>query len=91
MAAHDRGPVRVELDGEGVMHLRGRLGDQCPVCPQCGQPIRLALDVTSFSIGIDHVLVHAHCLWRPEVFVEVGRRAAEVVAEEEQAPRRATG
>jgi hypothetical protein len=70
MRDHDPGPLRVQLAEDGVLHLRGLDGWPDPICPECGGAIRLVLDLMSWSVGHDHRLVHARCVWRPEVFAE---------------------
>ncbi len=72
---------RVELDEQGVLHLAGLAGAQDPVCPECRERIRLVMDVTSFVLGSDHRLVHARCLWRPEVLAEQALLSAVMIGE----------
>ena len=70
------------LDGAGVLRLTGL--DHDPACAECGRPIRLLLDVTSFVFGVNHALVHARCLWRPEVLHGEARLALEALPAEER-------
>jgi hypothetical protein len=69
------------IDQDGVLRLAGTLGVR-PICPECHEPINLALDLTSFTIGVEHELAHARCLWRPEVFEAEQERAAAALHDE---------
>jgi hypothetical protein len=64
----------VWLDDAGVLHLKG-LGGVEPVCPECGEPIRLQVDLASFVVSYDQRMVHARCVWNPEVFYVQGALA----------------
>lgn len=74
---------RARLDDDGVLHLEGIDGAD-PVCPECGTPIRLRLDLATFVVGRDHRLVHARCVWRPQVFYAEAERADAALAPEER-------
>lgn len=83
-------PLNVRLDDDGVLHLEG-VASTDPLCPECGERIRLPLDLVSFVVGRDHLLVHARCVWRPQVFQTEGWRAHESLAAEERRSRSRTG
>ena len=70
------------VDAAGVLRLQGLERD--PVCAECGTPIRVLLDVTSFVFGVDHALVHARCVWRPEVLHGEARLALEALPDAER-------
>ena len=70
------------VDAAGVLRLQGLERD--PLCAECGEPIRVLLDVTSFVFGVDHALVHARCVWRPEVLHGEARLALEALPAEER-------
>ena len=77
----DGAQPRVWLDDEGVLHLKGLAGID-PVCPECGEPIRLQVDLASFVVSYDQRMVHARCVWRPEVFYVQGAIAGMAADEE---------
>jgi hypothetical protein len=73
----------VWVDGDGVLHLKG-LGDVEPVCPECHEPIRLQVDLASFVVSYDQRLVHARCVWNPEVFYVQGALAGMAAPADDQ-------
>jgi hypothetical protein len=77
---------RLWFDGDGVLHVEG-LTD--PVCPECGEPIRLMLDLTTFVATTEQQLAHARCVWRPQVFYDQAHLADAALVGEER--RRHTG
>jgi hypothetical protein len=74
----------VWLDDAGVLHLKG-LGGVEPVCPECHEPIRLQVDLASFVVSYDQRMVHARCVWNPEVFYVQGALAGMAAATDETA------
>lgn len=38
------------------------------ICPECGEPIRWMMDMSSFTSGPRPALAHARCVWRQEGF-----------------------
>ena len=46
-----------------------------PVCPECGEPIRWVLDMSSWTSGFPTRLVHARCAWTKDGFLSEAEKA----------------
>jgi hypothetical protein len=75
----DREGPRLYFDNAGHLCLDFSQGWREPVCPECHEPIRWALDMSSFTSGPGHQLAHARCVWTREGF----RREAKLASDHE--------
>lgn len=67
---------RFEFLPDGTLRSIGSKGHREPNCAKCGEPIRWALDMFSFTTGDDHRLAHARCVWLPNAFFREAAAAA---------------
>lgn len=66
-----------EFFEDGTLRIVGEGGHE-PACAVCGEPIRLVLDMFSFTSGFNEprfALAHARCVWIPEAFHVQAKRS----------------
>lgn len=71
---------RFEYFEDGTLRIVDSLGRSSaaePICPICHQPIRLVLDMFSFTSGFQNprfALAHARCVWVRAAFEDEAKK-----------------